>query len=271
MQNLRKLASVLSLFTLEQPELTGSEIAALLKRPRSTVYRTLNAIAAAGFLDHDRTTGRYRLGIRLASLGEVARQSTSLQRLAHAALKKVTGATNEMSTVMVQTGHQGINIEVVESRQVLMLPGLVGTPQPLHASAGGKAILAWQGDDRVVKTFKWPLERFTRTTITERKRFLAELAKVRRDGYAMASGDHSWEIVGVGAPVRDHKGDVVAAMTTGCPRSRATPATMALLVRTIVAEALDLSRSLGYRGEPHILPLKLPTLDVNGSGASSRK
>jgi DNA-binding IclR family transcriptional regulator len=270
MKNLRKLASVMALFTLEEPELTGSEVAARLGRPKSTVYRTLNAIKTAGFLDHDAETGRYRLGIRLASLGEVARQSTSLQRLAHAALKRVTDATNEMSTVMVQTGHQGINIEVVESRQVLMLPGLVGTPQPLHASAGGKAILAWQDDERVGATFRWPLERFSRSTITERKPLLAALAKVRRDGYAIAAGDHVWDVIGVGAPIRDHRGLVVAAMTVGCPRTRATEATLGLLIRACTSEADALSRSLGYQGPPWSLPARLPPIGV-GSAGGSRK
>jgi DNA-binding IclR family transcriptional regulator len=271
MQNLRKLASVLSLFTFEQPELTGSEIAALLNRPKSTVYRTLNAIAAAGFLDHDRATGHYRLGIRLASLGEIARQSTSLQRLAHAALTRVTGQTGELSTVMVQTGPQGINIEVVESRQVLMLPGLVGTPQPLHASAGGKAILAWQDEEAVIQTFPWPLERFTRSTITDRKRFLAELGLVRRNGYGTSWGEHSADIVGAGAPVRDHRGTVVAAMTVGCPKTRASIATMTLMIRTVVAEADRLSRALGFTGEAHVLPAKLPNLERAGALALARR
>jgi DNA-binding IclR family transcriptional regulator len=271
MQNLRKLASVLSLFTFEQPELTGSEVAALLKRPKSTVYRTLNAIASAGFLDHDRATGHYRLGIRLASLGEIARQSTSLQRLAHAALTRVTGATGEMSTIMVRTGKHGINIEVVESRQVLMLPGLVGTPQPLHASAGGKAILAAEDDETVTKMYTWPLERFTRSTITDRKRFLAELGQVRRIGYGTSWGEHAADIVGAGAAVRDHRGDVIAAMTVGCPETRATPAAMTLMIRTIVAEADRLSRALGFQGDPPVLPAKLPNIERAGAVALGRR
>jgi DNA-binding IclR family transcriptional regulator len=257
MQNLRKLSSVLALFGGDRPELTGSEIAALLGRPKSTVYRTLNAIVDVGFLDRDGATGRYRLGIRLASLGEVARQSTSLQRLAHRALRQVTDATNEMSTIMVLSGNQGINIEVVESRQALMLPGLVGTPQPLHASAAGKVLLSDLADDRVVELLGWPLHRYTATTITDRARLLAELRAVRRRGYATSIGEHSSDVVGVGAPVRDHRGAIVAAMTCGCPDSRGTAAQLERMIRTVVAEAGSLSRALGYRGPTAALPASL--------------
>jgi DNA-binding IclR family transcriptional regulator len=90
---LEKASAVLDLFTEAHPELGAPEIAARLRRPRSTVYRLLGRMAEAGFLDQDEATGRFRPGMRLALLGEVARQSTSLQRQAHPALVAVSEAT----------------------------------------------------------------------------------------------------------------------------------------------------------------------------------
>ena len=66
---IHKLDQVLALFSLDRTELTGPEIAALIKRPKSTVYRLLASFTGAGYLDQDRDTGRYRVGIRLAALG----------------------------------------------------------------------------------------------------------------------------------------------------------------------------------------------------------
>ncbi|MEO8450927.1 MAG: IclR family transcriptional regulator [Gemmatimonadota bacterium] len=243
---LKKLEVVLSLFTADRPELTGPEIAKALKRPKSTVYRLLGAVTAVGFLERDPDTARYRLGIRLATLGDLARQSTSLQRLGLRALRQVTDEVKELSTLFVLMGKAGINIDVVESKQMIMLPGLIGTPQPLHVGAGGKVLLAWKLQDEVASLLGTPLRRFTRTTITDPKAFFAELATVRKRGWAMSDGEHNDEIVGVAAPVRDHRGEVIAALTTGCPRSRATTAHVDEMVNAVMTAADELSATLGY-------------------------
>ena len=144
---IRKLDQILSLFTHDRPELTGPEIAQLVGRPKSTVYRLLGNFTVAGYLDQDQDTARYRLGIRLASLGEIARHSTSLQRVALPSLRQLAEDTGELATLMVLSGAEGVTIDVVESYHPLMLPGLLGGHLPLHATAGGKALLAWRVDE----------------------------------------------------------------------------------------------------------------------------
>ena len=140
---LQKLGKVLALFTPEQPELSVREIARVFRWPKSTAYRILSRIEASGFLDRDEHSGAYRLGIRLAAYGELARHSTSLQRVVSPWLRKLSDATSETATLMLYNGTEGVTVDVVESFQPLMLPGLLGGSMPLHATAGGKALLAW--------------------------------------------------------------------------------------------------------------------------------
>src|SRR5690606_41383922 len=71
---LRNARAVLDLFTLDRAELGVVEAAALLNRHKSTVSRWMSAMEDAGFLERDRQTGRYRVSMRLAALGEVARR-----------------------------------------------------------------------------------------------------------------------------------------------------------------------------------------------------
>ena len=112
---IHKLDQVLALFSLDRTELTGPEIAALIKRPKSTVYRLLASFTGAGYLDQDRDTGRYRVGIRLAALGDVARHSTSIQRQALLMLRDLTEATGELADLTVLADTQLVTIEVGES------------------------------------------------------------------------------------------------------------------------------------------------------------
>src|SRR5262245_14863217 len=156
---LDKASDILTLFSTERTELAVLEIAAMLERPRSSVYRILNRMAKAGFLDQDPISGRYRVGIRLASLGEVARHSTSLQRVAWPQLCRVGEETGETATLMVLSGKEGVTIDVQESFHPLKIPGHLGGRFPLHATAGGKVLLAWRTPAEIAQLLPTPLPR----------------------------------------------------------------------------------------------------------------
>ena len=244
---LQKLSDVLSLFTPDRPELSVREIAKPFRWPKSTAYRILARVEDAGFLDRDERSGLYRLGIRLATLGELARHSTSLQRIATTALHRLSAETAETATLMLLHGAEGVTVDVVESYQPLMLPGLLGARQPLHSTAGGKAFLAWAPPGRQRSMVRPPLKRYTSTTITDVDTLLRELDASRRRGYTIVNGENIEDVVGVAAPIHDHHGNVSAALTVGGPRSRAATKLEDLAV-AVMAAAASVSAALGYHG-----------------------
>ena len=243
-----KLDQILSLFSLERTELSGPEIAELIGRPRSTVYRLLGTFTSAGYLDQDPDTGRYRLGIRLAALGDVARHSTSIQRLALPMLRDVTEATGELADLTVLADTQLVTIEVVESLHPISVPGLLGGHPPIHATAAGKVLLAWRPEHELNRFLKPPLKRYTSKTITGRQRFRNELALTRRNGYAQVRSEWFEDLVSVAAPVRNYRGDVIAALAVGMPESRCDKARIALMGKAAIKAADQLSAQLGLGG-----------------------
>jgi DNA-binding IclR family transcriptional regulator len=244
---LQKLSDVLSLFSPDRPELSVRDIAKPFRWPKSTAYRILARIEDAGFLDRDDRSGLYRLGIRLATLGELARHSTSLQRISTTALHRLSAETGETATLMLLHGPEGVTVDVVESYQPLMLPGLLGARQPLHATAGGKALLAWGGSARQRALVRPPLKRYTPTTITDVDDLMHELEISHRRGYTTVDGENVEDVVGVAAPIHDHRGSVPAALTVGGPRSRATNKLESLAI-AVMAAAASVSAALGYHG-----------------------
>ena len=244
---LQKLSDVLSLFTPDRPELSVREIAKPFRWPKSTAYRILARVEDAGFLDRDERSGLYRLGIRLATLGELARHSTSLQRIATTALHRLSAETAETATLMLLHGPEGVTVDVVESYQPLMLPGLLGARQPLHSTAGGKVFLAWAPPGRQRGMIRPPLKRYTSTTITDVDMLLRELETSRRRGYTIVNGENIEDVVGVAAPIHDHHGNVPAALTVGGPRSRAA-SNLDSLGAAVMAAAASVSAALGYHG-----------------------
>jgi DNA-binding IclR family transcriptional regulator len=242
---LHKANAILALFSVDRPELAVVEIAELLERPRSTVYRILGNMAEAGFLDQDPVTGRYRIGMRLAMLGELARHSTSLQRSVFPSLLQVSEVTGEMTTLMVPSGGEGVTVDVVESYHPLKIPGHLGGRFPLHATAGGKVLLAWRPREDIERTLAKQLERRTATTITAPARLRKELETVRRLGYGVAKGEWLEDVYAIAAPVRDHRGQVVGALGAACPKSRWKQSHFKLMAEAVLDGATSATRALG--------------------------
>lgn len=249
MQMVGKAMGVLELFTTSRRQMGVVEIADLLGRPRSTVSRWLAVMEETGWLDRDGETGPYRLGIRLAALGELARRSTSLQRVAQPSLEELARVTRETATVNVLLGSDVVNAGVAESPRPILQAGGAGIPLPLHATAAGKVLTAWLDKEDVLRLLPPRLEQFTSKTITDTDAFLDELEGVRERGWATASGELAEDLLAISAPVRDHTGAVTGAITVGGPIDRLTGDDRTRVAGLVVAAGRKVSDGLGYLAE----------------------
>jgi DNA-binding IclR family transcriptional regulator len=161
-------------------------------------------------------------------------------------LRQLGESTGELATLMVLSGTVGVTIDVMQGYHPLVLPGLLGGHHPLHATAGGKALLAWRPEETLGEYLKPPLKRYTASTITDLAVLKREFAQARKRGYTSVVGEWFDDVVGVAAPVRNHRGEIIAALTVGCPRSRATSAKMAQLSRAVLMAGESTSRTLGH-------------------------
>jgi IclR family acetate operon transcriptional repressor len=244
---LRKAMDVLALFSLEKRELGVLEVSEVLGRPKSTVSRWLAAMEDADFLDRDPETARYRLSLRLTALGDVARHSTTLQRLARPSLHWLAHQTGETANLTLLIGVEAVNVEVADSPRPVMHLGWVGRRLPVHATASGKVLLAHADEPTIATVLGAPLQRFTAETITNATAFGEELDSVRSRGYATVWAELEPDLAAVAAPVRDHTGVVVAAIAIGGPVSRCARAQLDVLAVDVVSAASALSERMGYR------------------------
>jgi IclR family acetate operon transcriptional repressor len=246
---LATLDTVLALFSDRTPELAALDIAERLGRPRSSVYRLLRTFEQTGFLDYDERTGRYRLGIRLAALGALAQQSSSLQRALHPVLIRLARDSGECATLVVRSGAIATTVDIVYAPQPLVVPGVLGGHPPLHASAGGKVLTAWLAEGERRALLGETLTRYTPATITELPTLMEQLDDVRRSGVAIARGEWYADVYGMGAPVWDHTG-AAAAVTIGFPSVRAGAARLRQLQPLVARAGAEGTAVLG--GAPRV-------------------
>ena len=242
---LRKAMDVLGLFATRRMQLGVLEVAEALGWPKSSTSRILAGMAASGFLDRDDGSGPYRVGARLAAVAVFAQQSASLQRLARPALERLRDETGETASLAVLAGKEMVDLEVVESLRRVRHSDWVGRHGPLHATAAGKALIAWMPPAEIRKRVM-PMKRYAPRTITDFPELLEDLSQVRDRGYAIAVRELEDDLVAIAAPIRNQNGEILGVAAIGAPASRAPGRTLPALAKAVLEAAATASEALAF-------------------------
>jgi DNA-binding IclR family transcriptional regulator len=123
----------------------------------------------------------------------------------------------------------------------------VGARAPLHCTAVGKVLLAFQPADYIKETLERGLTGFTEKTVTRRDAVLALLEEVRARDYAIDDEESESGLRAIAAPVRNQNGLVIAALGVAAPVQRMNKKVMQTTVPTVIAIAQAVSARLGYQ------------------------
>jgi len=163
---------------------TLTQLSAELSIPLSSLHGLLRTMEQRGWVETDETGSLYRIGVRALMIGSsYARADESVLR-AQPVLDWLNEQTGETVHHGRLTGADIVYLAKRESRFMVRVHSSVGQRIPAHAASLGKAILAAEPDDWVVRHLRWPLVALTANTITDRAALLADLATARQRGYA---------------------------------------------------------------------------------------
>ncbi|MBI4637884.1 MAG: IclR family transcriptional regulator [Candidatus Rokubacteria bacterium] len=241
----------------QQPGGIGlSQIARLSKLHHTTVHRLLSTLVAGGLVDWRRDDRRYRLGLGLLELAGALVENLDIRNVARPALLGLARATGETVHLAALERHEMVFLDRVDGVQPVTLRTRVGFRAPVHVTAVGKAVLAFSEPGSVARLLREvPLARYTPNTITDHESFLAHLALIRRRGYAVDHEEHRLTIRCVGAPIFDHLGAPIAALSIAGPMFRLSQRRIREVAGLVKETAAGVSRALGYRGASSVPPL----------------
>jgi DNA-binding IclR family transcriptional regulator len=231
--------------------LTFSDVHKALDLPKSTVYKILATLETEGFVRRDPESARYSLGVRLIEMGTGARAQLEFRKIALPLMQELSEAIDCTVHLSVLSHRDVLPVEAFESGSNtwprMLFHGGVGIPAPIHATAAGKAILAFLDhatQDDVLGTT--PLARHSPRTIVDRAKLRVELGRIRRRGYAVSEGEHSEMVWGVAAPIHDHDGAVFASLSALGIAARLTPERIPGVGEKVMGTAAEISRQLGF-------------------------
>jgi len=227
-------------------ELGVTELSRWLHVHKSTVSRLLATLERHGVVSRNPQTEKFGLGPALISLAGAALQRIDLRTAARAHLERLAGQTAETVNLAILDGDQVVNIEKLPSAHYIRDIGWIGRRSPLHCTATGKALAAHLPRADLRRLLGPRLKRFTPRTICEWSVFEAELAEVRRAGYAVGREELEPGLVAVAAPVHGPSGRVEGAVSVSGPSFRMTPTALAEYIPHLASAAAGISRALGH-------------------------
>ena len=242
-------------FSDEEHEFGVSSLAKRLGLAKSTVHRLASTLIKDDMLEQDKETGKYRLGLALFELGARVRRKMNVVNEARFALKELMEKTGETAHLTVLDHASVLFINKFESRQAIRMKSNVGSRAPAHSTADGKALLAYQSREMIETIAAGGLSALTSKTITDVGQLLEDLAQVRLRGYAIDDEETEIGLRSIAAPIRDHTGEVVAAIGVAGPIQRMTKKVVLSYAPKVVTAAESISTRLGYSAR-HALRLQ---------------
>ncbi len=242
---------VLEVFLQDPGEPTVATLAEATRLSRRTVQRVVAILEQRGYLDRDPDSRHYRIGVRLFELGERFHNQLDLRRAALPELTSLVEQTQQAAFLCIRDGDEALCLDRVGTRHRVRLFTLhVGERQPLHCGAAPRALLAGL-TERELRGYatRTALPGFTPQTIATVEALLADAAATRERGFVVSDQDVTIGIAAVGAPVCDHTGQVVAAISVSGLAASYSPERVGELAEAVGGAARTLSARLGYRSD----------------------
>ncbi|MEE8189076.1 MAG: IclR family transcriptional regulator [Kiloniellales bacterium] len=200
-----------------------AELSAMLHLSKPTAHRIGTALEGLGYLEREPGSRRFVEGKRLVQLALQVLQAAARRGPRHGILKALSEEIGETCNLGVMSGNEVVYLDRVEAAWPLGLRFEPGSRVPLHCTSLGKLFLSKLPEAQLEKTLTTlPLKRYTENTITARDRLLAELADIRRRGYATDNQEFMSGVVCLAVPVTGPQGGLCAGIAFSAPEARMT-------------------------------------------------
>lgn len=247
-QTVDRVSAILNCFSLNEAQLSMTEISKRIGLTTSTTHRLLSSLEQNGLLSRAPDGRRFVLGYHFLYWASIVKSSTSIQQQARPLLEQLAKITGETAVLTVREGNWAIYLDRVDSTQPLRQTMPIGQRIPLHAGSSAKILLAYLERDEIEQIIgDMGLPYLLTNTITEAERLHQELAKIRRQGYATSFEERDLGTAGLTAPVFSNGAHIVAGIGIVGPIIRLSPAVIESYIDPVTAIAQRLSRLQGAR------------------------
>lgn len=199
-----------------------TEIAEHVGLHKSTVHRMLATLEEKGFIERDRATDRYHLGLKVWELSANLSRTDDQATIWLPEMVRLRDQLGETVSIYVRDGSERIRMQAVQSNQPVRRVAPVGVRLPLYAGASSKVLIAYSEPsvrESIMQSPTWP-------TSIDRKQYEQQLDEILSQGYATSFEEREEGAAALSSPIFDRSGKLAAALSVSGPASRLTMDTM---------------------------------------------
>lgn len=236
-QSVSRALDLLEAFSAKEGALGVTELARKLKLHKNNVFRLLATLETRGYVEQDKESERYRLGVKVYEIASVFLHHLDLRRQSRPHLEALSAKSGETAYLSVLDRTSAVYIDMAESEQAVRVAPRLGARVPALSSAAGQVLLALLPRERQEEAIAGQ---------AEAARWLDRLARVASEGYAVDHEEGEPGVVAVAAPVRDLTKRVAGAVECDAPAFRWTLARLkGELAPLVTATARQIEVGLG--------------------------
>jgi IclR family KDG regulon transcriptional repressor len=243
----QRAIAILRAFSPSDSDLSVTDFSNKLNLHKSTVHRLLATLESESFVLRDPKNGRYRLGLPLLELGSLVTANLELRRVARPHLEDANSRCGETVHLGILDQGEVVYIDKIDSTRRLRMHSQVGGRAPAHCTGLGKVLLAALPAvelDQVMQ--QRGLRSYTDRTLTSPEALRDHLAVVRQQGYAVDSGENEELVHCAAAPIIDHTGGVVAAVSIATVGVDVESRRFKEYIELVLKAAQNISEDLGH-------------------------
>lgn len=244
---LEKTIKILDIFSYGNDAYTLAEIKTRTGLPKTTIFRILKTLENAGFFKYDAALEKYSLGLRFLELGGIVYSSLSIRKAAAPYMDALSNSLKATILLGVMKDDQLLYIDKREMDSIIRVTSHIGLKRPPYYGMLGMTLLAYMDDkerDRLLRLY--PPTKITPKTITNVKQVIKKLEMTRRRGYYIEQDEIVEGLLGIGVPIRDFSGTVVAALGATQPVFQIRQGTIDNTIKQLLEASRSISKELGY-------------------------
>ena len=183
-----------------------------LGEPKARMHRHLSTLKYLGFVEQDAQTDFYRLGLKLAHVGQAAMEQFELRRLAEPYAIKLRDLTGQTIVLSIPANGDAIVSAAWEFPNPVMISIKLGYRLPAHASAQGRLTLAFSPPELQSRLLSRKLQALTPHTLTNPPKLRERLAAIRKQLYEVAVDETLLGIATVAAPILNFRNELIGVI-----------------------------------------------------------
>jgi len=240
LQNVQRVARILRTFSKHKAPLSLAALTRATGINKTTTFRIMTTFTDEGFFNYDPETKKYQFGNEFLELSANLVGGFNLRDIALPYMNVLRDKVNETVALYVRKDTDKFSIAISEGTYPVRRNVTLGERTPLHASAGGKVLLAYAPAETqrdILARLKY--ERFTEHTVTDRAKLEQQLQKIVEDEYAVSSEERYIGALSIASPIIDRENTVVAAINILSPVFRVEDFTEHIKLLKETANALS--------------------------------